>query len=145
MPVIVVGADTEAGMRIIRAFTRPGREVRAFVTDPEVGSELRRLQVKVALGDVSDDSHVGAAATGCFSAVLVTEAASDDRERSFARGPEEVLEGWSRAVSEAGVRRAIWVSAGSVPETRTRESTVVDPTLSDLPEVVFGLDDAQSI
>lgn len=145
MPVIVVGADTEAGMRIVRAFTRPGREVRAFVTDPDVGLELRKLEVKVALGDVSDDSHVGAAATGCFSAVLVTEAASDDRERSFAQGPEEVLEGWNRAVSEARVTRAIWVATGSVPQSATRESAVVDPTLPDLAEVVFGLDDAKTI
>jgi uncharacterized protein YbjT (DUF2867 family) len=84
MPVIVVGADTSQGRAVVEGLLEPGREVRAFVSDPDAGAELRELGVKVALGDVSDDSHVQGACTNCFTAVLVTEAARDGRERSFA-------------------------------------------------------------
>ena len=81
MPVIVIGADTPGGEEIVsRLLAREG-QVRAFVTDRLVAERLKPLGVKVATGDVSDDSHVGAAATRCFSAVLLTAAASDDRER----------------------------------------------------------------
>ena len=58
MPVIVIGADTSQGRAVIEGLVEPGREVRAFVSDPAIGAELRELGVKVALGDVSDDSHV---------------------------------------------------------------------------------------
>ena len=84
MPVIVVGADTPVGLSIVSALIEPDREVRAFVTDPDVSASLKAQGVKVALGDVSDPSHVGGACLNCFSAVLVTEAARDDRERAFA-------------------------------------------------------------
>ena len=42
---------------------------------PGVGVALRGRGVKVATGDVSDGSHVGSAALGTFSAVVVPEAA----------------------------------------------------------------------
>ncbi len=58
MPVIVVGADTPQGRAVVEGLVEPGREVRAFVSDPIVGAELRDMGVKVALGDVSDDSHI---------------------------------------------------------------------------------------
>lgn len=145
MPVIVVGADTPAGMEIARAFANPNREVRAFVSDPDAGAELRRLDIKVALGDVSDESHVGAAAIGCFSAVLVSEAAHDSRERSFAASAAQVLAGWGRAVAEAAVRRVIWVASEATPETAVRESVVVDPGTPGLASIVIGLDDAKTL
>ena len=63
MPVIVVGADTEPGRVVLQALLEPGREVRAFVSDEKVAEQLRALGVKVALGDVSDDSHLEGAAT----------------------------------------------------------------------------------
>ena len=91
MPVIVVGADTPKGRAVIEGLVEPGREVRAFVSDPDAGAELRELGVKVALGDVSDDSHVQGACTNCFTAVLMTEAAFDGRERSFATSESQVL------------------------------------------------------
>ncbi len=62
MPVIVVGADTEIGLASIEGLLARQGEVRAFVTDPEVGASLRERRVKVALGDVSDPSHIEAAA-----------------------------------------------------------------------------------
>jgi putative NADH-flavin reductase len=145
MPAIVVGADTKPGRAIIGALIDPSREVRAFVTDPGVVTELKAQGVKVALGDVSDDSHLEAAALHCFTAVLVTEAARDDRERSFAKGEREVLESWARAVVNAGVHRVIWVHRGEPPAVDVPEVARVSPDEADLAKRVAGLDDARVI
>ncbi len=115
MPVIVIGADTDIGDAIVTALGPRSREVRAFVSDPHAGAALKERGVKVAIGDVSDASHVGGAALNTFSAVLVPEAASDGRVRSFAAGPAEVYAGWVEALGEAGVRRAIWVGDDDPP------------------------------
>lgn len=139
MPVIVVGADTPIGNRIVEAFVDPGREVRAFVTDEDAGLRLRELGVKVALGDVSDDSHIAGAATRCFSAVLVTEAARDGRERAFARDEAQVLRAWANAV--AGVRRVIWVHDGETPPVKPDEVAVVNPEEPDVVQRVVDLDE----
>jgi putative NADH-flavin reductase len=143
MPVLVVGADTAPGRRIIEALVEPDREVRAFVTDVEAAPDLRARGVKVAIGDVSDDSHVAAAATNCFSAVLIAEAASDDRERAFAATPEDVLRGWAGAVTSSGVTRAIWVYEGEPPQIGVPEVATIDPADPGLAERVAALDDAQ--
>lgn len=144
MPVIVVGADTAIGRQIVDALIEPDREVRAFVTDLATAEELKRRGVKVALGDVSDPSHIVGACLNAFSAVLVTEAARDDRERAFAKTPEHVLQGWVEAVVEARVTRVIWVGPGSAP---VPGAEVADVSL-DEPDVagrVVALDDAASI
>ncbi len=147
MPVIVIGADTVAGESILGRFEghQPEREIRAFVTDEAKGLELKERGFKVATGDVSDESHVEAAALRCFSAVLVAEAAHDTRRRSFADTAEEVLRGWARAVAGSQVRRVIWVTDEAYPETAAPEVTSVDPSNPDLAETVAALDDAQSI
>ena len=125
MPVIVVGADTPSGQAIVAALLKGGGEVRAFVTDREAGTVLKEQGVKVAVGDLSDGSHVGAAALGAFTAVLVAEAASDGRPYAFASDPEAVSAGWTSAIREAGIARAIWVGdlapalvVGGAPEVR---------------------------
>ena len=123
MPVIVVGADTPIGEAIIDALIEPDREVRAFVTDPVTAEHLKRRGVKVALGDVSDSSHVEGAATHCFSAVLVASAAMDQRERAFAGDTHTVLEGWADAVKD--VQRAIWVTSDEHPGSNTPEEITV--------------------
>lgn len=143
MPVIVVGADTPTGARIVDALLDPAREVRVFVSDPDEGLRLRERGAKVALGDISDDSHIAAASTQCFSAILVTEAARDERERSFARNEPEVLNAWANAV--AGVRRVIWVHTGEPPPTKTPEVAVVGEDDPDVVERVVSLDNAAKI
>jgi uncharacterized protein YbjT (DUF2867 family) len=145
MPVIVVGADTDAGDEILRRLHSPDREIRVFVSDPVKGTELRQRGYKVAVGDVSDWSHVEGAATRCFSAVLIDHAARDDRERSFADNPEEVMAGWATAVANSGVRRVIWVTEGSPPETSAPEVARVDPAEPDFAQRVHDLDEAYSI
>jgi uncharacterized protein YbjT (DUF2867 family) len=143
MPVIVVGADTSQGRAIVEGLVEPGREVRAFVSDPVVGAELRDMGVKVALGDVSDDSHIQSACTNCFTAVLISEAARDQRERSFAANERQVLEGWAAAAAASGVTRVIWVHDGEPPPVRVREVRTVSPEHPDLVGEVAALDDAR--
>lgn len=145
MPVIVVGADTETGERILERLHDPNREIRVFVSDESTGLLMRERGYKVALGDVSDESHVEAAATRCFSAVLVAEAALDSRERSFAEDPATVLRGWASAVRNSRVSRVIWVIDEEHPPTAVGEVAAVRPDDPDLASVVAGLDDAQSI
>lgn len=112
MPVIIVGADTPLGAATMDTFLPRPSEVRAFVTSPDVAIELRSRGVKVALGDVSDGSHIGGAALNAFCAVLIGHAATDERERSFAEDRESVLAAWAEGLVDAGVKRVILVDDG---------------------------------
>jgi len=143
MPVIVVGADTARGRAVTEGLMEPGREVRAFVSDAGVAAELKELGVKVAVGDVSDDSHVQGCCTNCFTAVLVTEAASDGRERAFASSEGQILRGWAEAVAAAAVTRVIWVHDGETPPVRATEVRTVSPGHPRLVDEVVALDDAR--
>ena len=145
MPAIVIGGDTESGRAILEGLNEPNREVRAFVTSESIGAELKSQGIKVAIGDVSDESHVEAAAMRCFSAILIVEAAADDRERSFLDSADEVTASWARAISMAGVTRAIWVNDGDPVDTETREVAAVRADNPDLVDEVVRLDDAQTI
>jgi uncharacterized protein YbjT (DUF2867 family) len=130
MPVLVVGADTTVGKAVVAALTPDASQMRAFATDPSVVDELRTHGATVAIGDVSDASHLAGAALGAFSAVLVAEAASDQRERAFAADPEEVYDAWAEAIRDSGVRRVIWVGSDA-PAAITGldvEVAVIDPT-----------------
>lgn len=108
MPAIVIGADTPAGREIVSMLLSRGGEVRAFVTSRKVGDGLKQAGAKVAVGDLSDGSHIAAAAYQAFTAVLIESAPSDGREIAFA-GVDAVPTLWSGALREAGIRRAIWV------------------------------------
>ena len=145
MPLIVVGADTPSGRAILEPHDPRQREIRVFVTDETVGRRLKDRGFKVALGDVSDASHVEAASTRCFSAVLIAEAASDSRERSFAVDVDQVLKGWAGAVASSGVRRVIWVTTGDPPGALVDEVAIVSPDDPGLAEKVARLDDARSL
>lgn len=145
MPVIVVGADTLLGEEILQRLTQPDREVRAFITDPTAAESLRERGVKVAIGDVSDDSHVSSACLNCFSAVLVDEAAQDDRVRAFAADPDSVITAWATAVAEAGVKRVIWVTSRTPPPVADAETVVVDPAVGDVAGYVYRLDEAAAL
>lgn len=116
------------------------------MSDDAAAARLRAHGVKVALGDVSDGSHVAAAGLHCHTLVLVTTGARDDRERSFASSVEGVLAAWAVAAREAGAHRVIWVTNEAVPET-VPESAVVaeDGDLADLAERVAALDDAATL
>ena len=126
MPVIVVGADTPLGGQVLSALASRDGEVRAFVTNGADATDLRQAGVRVAVGDVSDASHVAGAALDCFTAVLLTDAAFDDRERSFAPDGAAVLAAWDTALVEARVRRAIWVGAVPSAGSTVSDSVVVE-------------------
>lgn len=147
MPVIVIGADSPLGEAIVDTLrSRPG-ERRAFVGSPAVGEPLRAAGFKVAVGDISDSSHVEGAACGSFTAVLIAEAAADGRELSFADCPDKVIEGWLTAVTAAAVTRVILVG-GDRPPPPGVEWAVVDPQGRPPAEVaaeVARLDDAREI
>lgn len=107
--MIVIGADTPVGKAVVGRLLEEAAEVRAFVTDAEVGAELKAAGAKVAVGDLSDGSHLAGAALHTFCAVAVAQAASDDRERAFADGPDAVVAAWAEGLDAAGTKRAIWV------------------------------------
>lgn len=143
--MIVVGADTGPGEALIAALGSPQREIRVFISDEMRGLELKGRGFKVATGDVSDESHIEAASTRCFTAVLITEAAHDARERSFAATPDAVLRGWANAVANSAVTRVIWITNTEYPETDAEEVAVVDPGEAEFAKRVIELDDASSL
>lgn len=149
MPVIVIGADTRTGETVLDALLPRNGEVRAFVTDPTVVDALKSRNVKVAIGDVSDGSHVGGAALRSFCAIAVTEATHDDRERSFAADPDAVVEAWAEGLRDAGVKRIVVVDDGSSHVApllaAAPESAVVDTTETNLGDVVASLEAAASL
>ena len=114
MPVIVVGADTPLGRATMDELLPRSSEVRAFVTSPEVATSLRSRGVKVALGDVSDGSHVGGAALNAYCAILIAEATADDRDRAFADTPDAVIRTWIEGLNDAAITRVIFV--GELPD-----------------------------
>lgn len=149
MPVLVVGADTAVGRAAVAALAPAASQVRAFVTDPDATDELRDLGATVAVGDVSDASHLAGAALGAFSAILIAEAASDDRVRSFAGDEVEVYDAWVEAVRDGGVRRVIWIGHDKAPalDDLDVELAVVDPQagVAETVSAILALDDAAEL
>lgn len=145
MPVIVIGADTVPGRAVVEELIDPRREIRVFVSDEDQAAGYRDRGLKVALGDVSDEGHVEAAATRCFTAVLISEAATDDRERSFADSAESVLASWAEAVGRARVSRVIWVLDTAAPPSGVPEMAAVSPSDPEMAKRVAELDAAQRI
>jgi len=142
MPVIVVGADHPLGEVIARKLAAPDREVRAFVSSADAHGPLRSLGIKVALGDLSDESHVEAAATSCFTAVFVEPALGDGRELAFA-APDAAARGWANAATGAHVQRVIWVGSNAPPIKGTQMAAVAVESRSpdEIAEEVAMLDD----
>ncbi len=154
MPVLVIGADASIGSAVLEALSERDGEVRAFVSDVLAAERLRSMGCKVALGDVSDASHIAAAALGCFSIVCLTEAAHDDRERSFATSPDSTMEAWREAIEETDCRRVIWVEtaatsgSGAMISGMQKETAVVqaaDRADQAVGAEVAALDDAAQL
>jgi uncharacterized protein YbjT (DUF2867 family) len=148
MPVIVIGADTPTGRAIVLRLADGGGEVRAFVSGASDAGLWRNRGIKVAVGDVSDLSHVGAAAAGAFSAILVPAAANDGRLLSFAT-PTAAVAGWFRAADEAGVTRLIVVGEAPDLSLPSRSQVVMVPTAGrtedEIAATVAALDEADRL
>ncbi len=142
MPVIVIGADTATGRRVVEALRGREGEVRVFVTDPADAKKFKVLGTKVAIGDVSDGSHIGDAALNCFGAVALAASARDDRERSFAASPGAVYDAWAEGLGDAGVQRVIWVG-DAIPSSITSvvAESISVPDDDGAPSRVRELDD----
>ena len=110
MPVLVVGADTELGHAIVPALQPASGEIRLFASDPKAVAGYRSF-AKVAVGDISDGTHVGGAAIGAFCAIVITAAAHDERERHFAHNTEELFKQWAEGLADAGISRVIVVGS----------------------------------
>ena len=139
---MVVGADHPLGETIARRLAGPDREVRAFISSASSHGPLRSVGIKVAIGDLSDESHVEAAATSCFTVVFVESALEDGRELAFAE-PEAAARGWTTAAKSAGVKRVIWVG-DRAPALEGPEVAVValdDRSPDEIADEVAFLDD----
>ncbi len=152
MPVLIVGADTPIGAAVVKALANREGELRCFVSDLSAAASLKAKSVKVAIGDISDGSHVGAAGLNCFSMIFITAAATDDRERAFAVTSQDVFDQWQEAITMAGAQRIIWVenpsSVGSGAKIIAREIAVVpsdEKTDHAVAERVVALDDAADL
>jgi nucleoside-diphosphate-sugar epimerase len=149
VPIIVIGADTPIGVDIITELARSTGEVRAFITDPGPADCFRRMGCKVAMGDVSDGSHIEIAAFECFTAVLIAEAATDGRERSFADDPEAVAVAWMEAIRGARIHRLIWIGSDALPGPPDPEVCPEIATLSEgkpgVPHEVARLNEAETL
>lgn len=137
---------------VVEALRNRDGELRCFVTDPDIAVGLRSSSAKVALGDVSDGSHVGGAGLNCFSMVFICAAATDVRERAFCTTPAQVFEQWQEAITMAGPRRVIWVenagTAGSGSRIVANEVAVVagaDLTHREIADRVVALDEASDL
>lgn len=144
MPVIVIGADTPTGQAVVERLAGRSGEVRAVVEDPQVAGRLKELGIKVATGDISDDSLVGLAAHEAYTAVLVFEAISDGRDLAFAPDPETMVRRWLAALRTAGVRRVIAVGGGPTLGNEEMEQAVVPAGLrpEEAAQRVVELDEA---
>ncbi len=148
MPVIVIGADTELGHAIVPALQPASGEIRLFASDDDAVRRYRGF-CKVAVGDISDGTHVGGAAIGAFCAVVIATAAHDDRERHFADTPEALLEQWADGLQDAAISRVILVGApGELPPHRLdrigAEFIHIDTTGLSAAETANQVSDAES-
>lgn len=123
MPVIVVGADTLPGRQIVSKLVQSGGEIRVFISDPDAADAFKQVGCKVALGDVSDGSHVEMAGFEAFTAVLVADAATDEREKAFASDANTVVGQWLTAVQDAGIHRTIWIGSKELPKPPANPAT----------------------
>ena len=141
MPVSVVGADTALGAAVLEAVLAPAREVRAFVSNRDVAPTLRSRGIKVAVGDVSDGSHVAAVCWGAHTVILITDAAFDDRELAFVNDPAGLVPVWVEAAR--GARRVVWVGKhlGSLPPASI-EVRDDGRSLAEIASYVAALDEA---
>lgn len=149
MPVIVIGADTELGHAIVPALRPASGEIRLFASDAEAVSGYRTF-AKVAVGDISDGSHVGGAAIGAFCAIVIAAVASDDRERHFAESTDELFAQWADGLGDAGISRVIVVGgADELPEATHldaigAEYTFIDTTDLTTTDVIAAVAAAES-
>jgi uncharacterized protein YbjT (DUF2867 family) len=100
--ILVTGATGNAGSQVVRALLERGRDVRAFVRDPDKARRLFGDGAELAVGDFADRSALRAALDGVYDVFL---SGADDPRR---------VEWETAAIDEAagaGVRRIVKLSS----------------------------------
>ncbi len=148
MPVIVIGADTELGHAVIPALHPASGEIRLFASNPDAVAGYRGV-AKVAVGDISDGTHVGGAAIGAFCAIVIAAVAHDDRERYFAANPMALFAQWAAGLADADIGRVVLVGRPSeVPEHTLdnigAEFVFIDTTGKDAAQIAAYVGDAEA-
>lgn len=70
--VLVTGANGRTGQPVVRALTREGKTVRAFVRQADQESRLRALgAADIVIGDLSDAAALAEASQGCDAMVYI--------------------------------------------------------------------------
>jgi uncharacterized protein YbjT (DUF2867 family) len=118
--ILLTGATGTIGSELLPLLLSSGEEVRALVRDPRrLGAE--RVNVQIALGDLSDSFSMRHAMRGVDTVVHLAATIRDQQ-----RGSIEELNGLAtvrllRAAERAGVERFVFFSAiGATPFQRTR-------------------------
>lgn len=125
MPVIIIGADSAIGHALIPALRPDASELRLFASDAAAVAEYRDF-AKVAIGDISDGTHIGGAAIGAFCAVVIATAAHDERDRYFAPTTGALFAQWADGLADAGVQRVIVIGTGNEIPDPDPLRTIVD-------------------
>jgi nucleoside-diphosphate-sugar epimerase len=114
-PCLVTGATGFIGGHVARRLAGEGVPVRALVRPGRDTSELQRLGVELAVGDVTDASSLRAAAEGCSEVVHCAALVSDwatvaEIERVNIAGTANVV----AAAGNAGIERFVHISSTDV-------------------------------
>ncbi len=106
--ILVTGANGNAGSQVVRALMARGRDVRAFVRDPDEAYTRFGDAVALAVGDFADPASFRTALEGVDE--LVLSCADDPRRVAWETAAID-------AAAAAGVRRIVKLSSvGAVPD-----------------------------
>jgi dihydroflavonol-4-reductase len=137
--ILITGASGFVGAAVVRQLLQAGHEVRALVRPTSTRTNLARLPVEIARGDLRDASSVRRAMAGSR---FVFHVAAD--YRLWARHPQEIVETnveGTRALMEAalraGVERIVYTSSVATLKARP-DGAPSDETLPLDPAAAVG-------